>query len=801
MKSALSIFLALLAPLAAFSPELHLIHPRGGQRGTEMVVNFDGERLEELSEALFYEPGLTLSNIEVKDGKHAIAKLTIAADATLGEHSLRLRSPGGLTELRSFWVGQFPSVAEVEPNATFDQAQRIDLNRTVEGIAANEDADYYVCSLKKGQRLSVEVEAMRLGRVFFDAYVAIIDPKKFELASCDDTPLLRNDAFASIIAPEDGDYRVVVHEAAYEGNDQCQYRLHIGTFPRPKAVFPSGGKPGETIEFTFIGDPSGAIKQSITLPADASERFPIFPQSDGLLAASPHWITVSPLESIRETATNHDAGSAVPVPPIPCAMHGILDGDAKSDWFKFTAKKDQKLVVRVLARSHRSPLDSVLSIHQTDGKQLAQNDDQGAPDSVINWTCPGDGDYCLQIHDQLKRSGADFTYRIEITNKSPALAATLPTVERVMSQKWKTFPVPRGNRYAAVINLTRENIACDSVFEAGSLPAGVTMHSPPVPKSITTFPVVFEAAPDAPVAGGLHPFSLRATGDTPALTGKLTDTIHHVDVNNEGQYHSVSSNRIATAVTAAAPFKIDLDTPSVPIVKNGTLVLKVRATRSAGYAEKITVRFLWNPPGLSGPVTLEIPGDQSEIAYELNANNEAAVAVWQVCVLAEANTPQGPILVASALTPLKVAEPYVTMTFDLAATEQGKSTSMLAKIETPHPFEGPATVELIGLPLGATCPPLTFTKDQTELTFPITVAADAKVGKHNGLFCRVNVPENGSTILHQTAMNSTLRIDAPSSTPVSKAESKTPDKPAEPQAKAEPGKPLSRLEQLRQRAK
>ena len=557
MKSALSIFLALLAPLAAFSPELHLIHPRGGQRGTEMVVNFDGERLEELTEALFYEPGLTLSNIEVKDGKHAIAKLTIAADATLGEHSLRLRSPGGLTELRSFWVGQFPSVAEVEPNATFDQAQRIDLNRTVEGIAANEDADYYVCSLKKGQRLSVEVEAMRLGRVFFDAYVAIIDPKKFELASCDDTPLLRNDAFASIIAPEDGDYRVVVHEAAYEGNDQCQYRLHIGTFPRPKAVFPSGGKPGETIEFTFIGDPSGPIQQSITLPADASERFPVFPQSDGLLAASPHWITVSPLESIRDIATNHDAGSAVPVPPIPCAMHGILDGDAKSDWFKFSAKKDQKLVVRVLARSHRSPLDSVLSIHQADGKQLAQNDDQGAPDSVINWTCPGDGDYCLQIHDQLKRSGADFTYRIEITNKSPALAAT----------------------------------------------------------------------------------------------------------------------------------------------------------------------------------------------------------------------------------------------------EQGKSTSMLAKIETLHPFEGPATVELIGLPLGATCPSLTFTKDQTELTFPITVAADAKVGKHNGLFCRVSVPGNGTTILHQTAMNSTLRIDAPSPTPVAKAESKAPDKPADPQAKAEPGKPLSRLEQLRQRAK
>lgn len=792
MKSALSILLALNTPLAAFSPELSLVNPRGGQRGSEMEIHFHGERLEGINEALFYEPGLSLSPIDVKDAKHALAKLTIAPDAALGEHSLRLRGPGGVTEVRSFWVDQFPSVPETEPNATFDQAQRIELNRTVEGVAGNEDDDYYVCTLKKGQRLSVEVEAMRLGRVMFDAYVAILDPKKFELASCDDTPLLRNDAFASIIAPEDGDYRIVVREAAYEGNENCQYRLHIGTFPRPTAVFPTGGKPGETIEFTFIGDPCGPIKQSITLPPAVSARFPVFPLHDGLSAPSPHWITVSPLESVSEKSSA--------TPAAPCAFHGILDADANSDGFKFTAKKDQNLVLSVLARSHRSPLDSVLSIHQPDGKQLAANDDQGAPDSLINWTCPADGDYRVKIRDQLNRTDPDFTYRIEITEKSPAIAATLPTVERVLSQKWKTFPIPRGNRYAAVINLTRENTACDSIFDANSLPAGVKMHSPPIPKSITTFPVVFEAAADAPVAGSLHSFTLRSTGDGPALTGNLTDTIHHVDINNEGPYHSATFDRIAAAITTEAPFKIDLEAPPVPIVKNGTLALKVRATRSAGYAEKITIRFLWNPPGISGPVTIDLPGDQTETTYELNASADASVGTWQVCVLAEANTPQGPVLVASALTPLRVGEPYISMTLDLAATEQGKATAMLAKIETLHPFEGAATVELLGLPHGTACPSTTFTKEQTELTFPITVAADAKTGKHNGVFCGVLVPENGTTILHQTALGGTLRIDAPSPAAVAKAETKpAPEKPADPQAKTE--KPLSRLEQLRQRAK
>lgn len=799
MRAVSILLLASITPLPAFSPELHLVEPRGGQRGTELEVKFLGKRLEETSEILFYQQGLSIASIENKDGEHSVAKLVIAPDAPLGEHSLRVRTAGGLSELRSFWVGQFPTVMEAEPNATFDQSQRVELNTTVQGVAANEDDDYYVCTLKKGQRLSVEVEAMRLGRLMFDAYVAILDPRKFELASCDDTPQLRNDAFASIIAPEDGDYRIVVREAAYEGTPDCQYRLHVGTFPRPKAVFPTGGKPGETVEFTFTGDPTGPIKQAVTLPAEPQASFPLFPQHDGLSAPSPHWITVSPLEAVNETGTNKDASSATPAPPVPCAVHGVLDGENKADWFKFTAKKDQNLVLRVLARSHRSPVDSILTVHQMDGKQIAENDDQGSPDSLINWTCPADGDYCVRIQDQLGRTGPDFTYRIEITEKKPSLAVTLPTVERVNTQKWKTFPVPRGNRYAAVVNLTRENIACDAVFEAGALPAGVTMSAPPVAKAVTTFPVVFEAAPDAPLAGGLYPFSLKATGDV-SLTGKLIDTIHHVDVNNEGAYHSVSVDRVAAAVIHEAPFNIDLEAPPVPIVKNGTLGLKVRATRNEGYAEKITVRFLWNPPGVSGPVTLDIPGDQSEIVYELNANNDAAVAEWQVCVLAEANTPQGPVLVSSALTKLKVAEPYVAMTLDLAATEQGKPTTMLAKIEHHHPFEGNATVELLGLPHGASCPPQTFTKDQTELSFPLAIAADAAVGKHNGVFCRVNVPENGAMVLHQTAMNSTLRIDAPPPAPVAKVD--TPPAAAQPAAPAPAGeKPLSRLEQLRARAK
>ena len=788
----------------AFSPVLNLIEPRGGQRGTVVEAHFHGDRLEGVAEALCYEPGITVAGFEVKDPKHVVAKLAIAADAPLGEHSLRLRSPGGITELRSFWVGQFPCVIEAEPNNSFDQPQRVELNTTVHGVAGNEDEDIFVCTLKKGQRLAVEVEAMRLGRVMFDAYVAILDPKRFELAACDDSPLLRNDACAAIIAPEDGDYRVVVREAAYEGNDTCQYRLHIGTFPRPTAVFPTGGKPGETIEFTFIGDPSGDFTQSITLPPAPAAAYPLFPVRDNLSAPSPLAIVVAPLDCVREAGTNADAKSATPIPALPAAAHGILSGTQTADWFSFPATKGQVLVYRVLARSLRSPLDSVLTLTDSAGKTLAANDDQGSPDSTLTWTCPADGTYCLHLRDQLNRTGPGFTYRIEVEPRGPAIAANLPTVERVNTQKWKTFAVPRGNRYAAVVNLSRQNVGCDATFGAVSLPAGLTLHCPAITKAMNSFPVVLEAAADAPVAGALHAFTLKSAGTEPPLAGALTDTIHHIDINNQGAYHSVVLDRIATAVCTEAPVRIELEPPAAPLVRNGVIALKVRATRAAGFAGKLVVRSLWHPPGVSGPATLEMPGDQSELAYELNATADAAVGEWPLCMLAEVETPQGPVLVSSALTPVKVAEPYLTIALDLAAAEQGKPTAIVAKVTQLKEFAGNATVELQGLPHGAKAAPQTLTKDQAELTFPVEIAADATVGKHPSLFCRVSVPENGTQVIHLTGHGGTLRIDAPPPAPVAKTDpaKAVPAPAATPAAAASPAaKPLSRLEQLRSRGK
>ena len=67
------------------------------------------------------------------------------------------------------------------------------MNVTVNGVAENEDVDYFVVEAKKGERISVEVEGIRLGITMFDPYVAILNAKRFELASSDDAALVWQD--------------------------------------------------------------------------------------------------------------------------------------------------------------------------------------------------------------------------------------------------------------------------------------------------------------------------------------------------------------------------------------------------------------------------------------------------------------------------------------------------------------------------------------------------------------------------------------------------------------------------------
>ena len=98
----------LLVPSTAHaaSPTLGAIQPRGAQRGTEAVLTFAGARLSDAQEVLAYYPGIAVKKLEVVNDTTLRVTAAIAPDCRLGEHAFRVRTATGVSEVRTFLVGE-----------------------------------------------------------------------------------------------------------------------------------------------------------------------------------------------------------------------------------------------------------------------------------------------------------------------------------------------------------------------------------------------------------------------------------------------------------------------------------------------------------------------------------------------------------------------------------------------------------------------------------------------------------------------------------------------------------------------
>jgi hypothetical protein len=119
------------------------------------------------------------------------------------------------------------------------------------------------------------------------------------------------DAYASIVAPADGKYFIEVRESAYAGGNN--YRLHVGTFPRPTAVYPAGGKFGEETEVKFLGLPTGDLVQKVTLPAEDVTDFGVFAQDDGGIAPTGNNFRLFEHGNAFEAEPNNEIATALPL--------------------------------------------------------------------------------------------------------------------------------------------------------------------------------------------------------------------------------------------------------------------------------------------------------------------------------------------------------------------------------------------------------------------------------------------------------------------------------------------------------
>ncbi len=795
-----------LLPVSSFlysaEPMVESLLPRGGERGTDQTITIQGKRLADTSCFLFYKEGISASDIEVTEGKQVKATFTIAPNARLGQHEVRLCTSQGISKLLTFWVSPYANIEEVEPNSSFENAQPITLNRTINGTCLNEDVDFFEFNATKGQRISLEIEALRLSGPLFDPYLAILDANRFEVATNDDSELLLQDSVLSILAPHDGVYKIEVRDSSYKGGKDFHYRLHAGQFSRPLVVFPAGGQAGVERAFTFLGDPKGDFLKRLTMPFSSRFPFAYHHKENGLVTPSPNLLRITPYPSIEEIEPNNLVKESTTTElSLPLAFDGVIEKEGDMDYFRFSAKKGDRFYIRAHARSIASPLDPVLHLYHGDGKSIRGNDDAGqGPDSLITQTFPKDGHYILRIRDHLNRGSPLHVYRIETEPITAKVSGSIPKFANRDSQTRQMLPVPQGGKVATVLSLNRKNFSGAIDVIAQSLPPHVSMTAPLSPSNFNATTLLFEAPGHAPKKASLTKLTLihKSEKEEKEVLGTFNQEVEFVyGPPNNQSYYSSHFDSLAVAVVDPVPFRVKLHPPKTPMVKGGSMNLKVEIFRDANFTKDITVKILAKPPGLGAPSSIKIKSMQSSGFYPLTANGNSELGTWKIAVQGEAAPKDGgSILSASGFVDLKIEEPYALGKLQMAAIEKGKKGTLTCDLSILRPFSGKAHLELKGLPPFATSSALSFEANATQVSFPVETREEAQPGITKNLFCFARIPFQESFIVQTIGQGGKIRIDNPPpklkspSTPLHQ-ENESPTKV----------KAISRLEQLRMTAK
>lgn len=761
--------------------------PRGGGRGATVEVEFHGAYLDDPREILFYEPGIKAAGFVpyAKPGDGFKVKFQIAADCPLGEHVLRVRTATALSDAVTFWVSPFQTVYEFEDkigqNDTPAKAKAVPMNVTVEGQilpGPEADVDVYRVEAKQGQRISVEVEAARLGTLHSggenDLAVRILDAAGKVLGRNDDSALYVQDPVLSLLAPADGSYFVELRQQVYYPPRQAWYRAHIGTFSRPTAIFPAGGQSGSTIQARILGDPAGERMETIALPAETGN----FAYAGD--APSANVLRVSDYANVLWD------GDQARLVTLPAALNGILEKTGESHTYKFHAKRGEAWKVQVYARTLGAPVDPrfwIRGVNQT--KNAMEADDSRLPDlgrpsmrgtwytkdqqdPVAVFKVPADGEYLIGIEDTTGAGGTDHVYRVEIEPAADTVLTHITTSEGYQMPRLTGLIVPQGNRWTLDVQIAQgmgNNYRGDMELEAIGLPKGVTMIAPPVTRGMQRVPVQFAASEEAEQQAALIQIRARAVDPAIALRSGSRQAFALMNRPGELPWHYVFLDRYALAVTQPAPFRLTMEAPPIALMQSGELLLKVRVEREKDFTGAVEVQPDWLPQGVSKGPTVTIQAGKTEGAFRISANDKAAPGVFRIAMNGstaggDSYSGIGRVRVSSEFVELRVAEPYLSIELQRTSVERGKKAELIGTLKVIRPFEGKARLVLQQLPRGVKMvePAPEITAKDKEVVFRIEADADALAGLFKGVTCEVTFTEAGQTVRSHTGAG-VVRVD------------------------------------------
>jgi hypothetical protein len=132
------------------------------------------------------------------------------------------------------------------------------------------------------------------------------------------------------------------------------------------------------------------------------------------------------------------AGGASMEKPFEIELGQTVLGKAPANkfaWFKFSAKKGQRVLVEVSIKDIDSKLTPSIALYDSAGNQL-QSDPQNG---LLDFTAGADGDWLVRLNDFLYKGGDDYVYRLTASTR-PRIDLIYPPVGKAgTNQKFTLF--------------------------------------------------------------------------------------------------------------------------------------------------------------------------------------------------------------------------------------------------------------------------------------------------------------------------------------------------------------------------
>ena len=135
---------------------------------------------------------------------------------------------------------------------------------------------------------------------------------------------------------------------------------------------------------------------------------------------------IDDLPTVAEQASTNKTPDKAQKLTLPIAVEGTYEAET-FDYFTFHADAGQRISVEVVARRLSSPLDAVIRLLDSAGRELAYSDDDEAigADPRFTHTFAKAGDYRIELRDIRYQGNASSAYRLRIGD-FPLLTAPYP---------------------------------------------------------------------------------------------------------------------------------------------------------------------------------------------------------------------------------------------------------------------------------------------------------------------------------------------------------------------------------------